>query len=306
LNGISTVIDAAALTSSDKAKLMALVQSSSDDDDAGAPAPDSYKNHSGGIVDILNDMKEKAEKELSELQKVEADAKHSFNMLKQSLEGQIAANTKDMEEQKSAKAAAEEQKATDEADLAVTTKDLANSKDELAKATQGCLTTASDHEATIASRNEELGVIADAKKILQETTAGAVEQSYSFVQTAMMTRVELKRGEITAIIKGLARSHHSAALAQLASRINVVMQYGGSSSDIFAKVKGLINDMIAKLEKEAEADAAEKAYCDEEMAKTEAKKSELEDEIEKLTTKIDQAASKSVGLKKMSRNFRRN
>merc|ERR1712137_1379848 len=116
----------------------ALVQSSSDDDDAGAPAPDSYKSHSGGIVDILNDMKEKAEGELSELRKVEGNAKHCFGMLKQSLEGQIEADTKDMEEQKAGKAAAEEQKATDAADLAVTTKDLANANAELAKATQGC------------------------------------------------------------------------------------------------------------------------------------------------------------------------
>jgi len=297
LSGISTVIDAAAFTVSDRSKLLALVQSSDEDDDAGAPDPAAYKSKSGGIVDILNDMKEKAEGELSELRKAEGNAKHSFGMLKQSLEGQIAADTKDMDDQKAGKAAAEEQKATDEADLAVTTKDLANAQSDLAKATQGCLTTAADHESTIAARAEELGVIATAKKILQETTAGAVEQSYSFVQISMSTRVDLKRGEITAIVKGLAKSHHSAALAQLASRINVVMQYGGSSSDVFAKVKGLINDMIAKLEKEAEEDAAEKAYCDEEMAKTETKKAELEGEIEKLTTKIEQDASKSTGLK---------
>merc|ERR1719443_177734 len=55
--------------------------------------------------------------------------------------------------------------------------------------------------------------------------------------------------------------------------------------------------MIAKLEKEAEEDAAEKAYCDEEMAKTEAKKQELDDEIAKLTSKIDQNAAKSAQLK---------
>jgi len=113
----------------------------------------------------------------------------------------------------------------------------------------------------------------------------------------MNSRMDLKRGEITSIVKGLAKSHHSAALAQLASRISVVMQYGGSSKDVFAKVKGLIQDMIAKLEKEAEADATEKAYCDEELAKTEAKKQELDAEIAKLTTKIDQDAAKSTGLK---------
>merc|ERR1719450_1247989 len=142
LSAMSTVIDAAAFSVSDKKKLLALVQSNSDDDDSepGAPEADAYKTHSGGIVDILNDMKEKAEGELSELRKEEGNAKHNFNMLKQSLEGQIGADTKDMEEEKSAKAAAEEQKATDEADLSVTSKDLANAQQKLAKATAGCLT----------------------------------------------------------------------------------------------------------------------------------------------------------------------
>merc|ERR1719468_489096 len=59
----------------------------------------------------------------------------------------------------------------------------------------------------------------------------------------------------------------------------------------------MIKDMIQKLEKEAEEDATEKAYCDEEMGKTEAKRGELMDDNAKLTAKIDQATSKSVALK---------
>merc|ERR1719486_155488 len=55
--------------------------------------------------------------------------------------------------------------------------------------------------------------------------------------------------------------------------------------------------MIAKLEAEAKAEATEKAYCDEEMSKTEAKKSELDAEMSKLTSKIDLAAAKSAELK---------
>lgn len=43
--------------------------------------------------------------------------------------------------------------------------------------------------------------------------------------------------------------------------------------------------------------ATEKAYCDEQMSKTEAKKSDLEDEEEKLVTKIDQATAKAADLK---------
>jgi chromosome segregation ATPase len=62
-------------------------------------------------------------------------------------------------------------------------------------------------------------------------------------------------------------------------------------------VKGLITEMISKLEAEAESSATEKAYCDDEMAKTELKKGELEEDVAKLSTKIDQAAAHSAELK---------
>jgi predicted nucleic acid-binding Zn-ribbon protein len=156
--------------------------------------------------------------------------------------------------------------------------------------------TASDHEATVAARKEELNVIHTAEKILKESTAGAESQTYSFLQ--LSSRADLANSEVITLVKKLARDHHSAALAQLASRIGVVMRYGSKNGDDpFAKVKGLISDMIAKLEKEAEAEATEKAYCDEQMAKTEAKKQDLDSTIAKLTSKIDQSAARSAALK---------
>merc|ERR1719395_333274 len=114
----------------------------------------------------------------------------------------------------------------------------------------------------------------------------------------LRTRADLANSEVVTLVKKLARDHHSAALAQLASRIAVVVRYGGKDgADPFAKVKGLISEMIVKLEKEAEAEATEKAYCDEQMAKTEAKKADLEDTIAKLTNKIDRNAARSASLK---------
>merc|ERR1719159_791115 len=91
---------------------------------------------------------------------------------------------------------------------------------------------------------------------------------------------------------------HSAALAQLAGRMNTAARLGSAAGeDPFAKVKGLISEMIEQLLKEAEEDAAHKGYCDKEMSETKAKKEELTDEIEALTTKIDSMSANSAKLK---------
>jgi len=162
------------------------------------------------------------------------------------------------------------------------------------------MTTAADHEATVAARNAELKVIATAEGILKDSTSGAVGQTYSFVQVGsqLKTRADLANSEVITLVKKLAHDHHSAALAQLASRIAVVVRYGGKDgADPFSKIKSLISDMITKLTKEAEGEATEKAYCDEQIAKTSAKKSELDATISKLTNKVDRAASRSASLK---------
>ena len=53
---------------------------------------------------------------MSDARKAEDTAKHNYAMMKQSLEDQIAADTKDINEQKANKANAEEEKATAEGD----------------------------------------------------------------------------------------------------------------------------------------------------------------------------------------------
>merc|ERR1719203_1651077 len=73
------------------------------------------------------------------------------------------------------------------------------------------------------------------------------------------------------------------------------MDAGGA--DQFQKIKGLIRDMIARLEGEAESDASKKAWCDKNLAETRQKKSDKTREIAKQTSRIDSWSSKSAQLK---------
>ena len=133
----------------------------------------------------------------------------------------MAADTKDMNDEKAVKASAEETTAAAEGDIANAVK---------------------------------------AKEALSSTTGGEGEKTYSFVQLAgstqvtskLHTRADLAGIEVVTLVKRLAKKEHSVALAQLACRISAVMRFGSSAGeDPFAKVRALISDMISKLEAEA-------------------------------------------------------
>jgi len=302
VQGLQALLDATSISTSDKKDLVAFVQNQNrqgDEDDMGelgAPDPAAYKSKSGGIVDVLTDMKEKADTELADLRKAEQTNQHNFDLLKLAITDAVNANQKELDENKASKAEGEETLAAAEGELAISNKALAEAQTSLDLIHEDCMQKASDHELTVQGRKEELAALAKAKKIIQQMTAGAVSQSYSFLQIS--TKTSSTGAEVVNLIKKLAREQHSAALAQLASRLSAVIRYGAQSGDDpFAKIKGLITDMIAKLMKEAEAEASEKAYCDEEMAKTKAKKEELEDDITKLTTKIDSDTASTERLK---------
>merc|ERR1712045_1008966 len=135
-------------------------------------------------------------------------------------------------------------------------------------------------------------------RVIKEATGGSALNQVSFLEVArssMSSGEDLANLEAVRLVRDLARREHSTALAQLASRMASVMRAGGA--DPFQKVKGLITDMIAKLEAEAGADATKKAYCDKELKETNAKKVEKTAEIDLLTTRLDRMSAKSAKLK---------
>merc|ERR1719265_1712591 len=64
-----------------------------------------------------------------------------------------------------------------------------------------------------------------------------------------------------------------------------------ASADPFVKVRGMIEDMIAKLLQEAAEEADQKAFCDEEIGKSKASQAEKEESLAKTQARIDKADS---------------
>jgi hypothetical protein len=301
----SAMVSAESISNMEGEKLTALIQSNQQDSDesTGAPAAAVYENQSGGILDVMNDLLEKSQAELDKARNTETSDIQNFEMLKQSLEDEIKFGEKEKGEAAKSKAASEEVEAGAQGDLDVTSKDLAEDIKELAGLHHNCMTRAQEYEDEVKSRGEELGALAKAKQIIKEAVGGAsmtqTEADASFLQISKLsTRQDLANFEVVRMVRQLAKKTSSAELAQLASRVASTVRFGGGSKeDIFAKVKGLITDMVEKLEAEAQADATEKAFCDKELAETNVKKDDKTAEIEKLTATIEQNTAKSGQLK---------
>merc|ERR1719399_422069 len=247
------MVQASVFSSADAKRLTALAQTSEEDDQApGAPAASVYESHSGGILDTLAGLLEKAESQLDEARAKETAAKNNFDMLKQSLTDEIKFADKDMAAAKKSLDESAETKAKAEGDLSATTKELNEDPKSLADLHHDCMTKAQDFEAETKSRGEELAAIAKAKQIIIEATSLS-QVSLLQVERARLTTGEgLSQYEAVRFFRDLAKKQNSPALAQLANRMYASMHSGG---DVFGKIKGLISDMIDKLENEASAEA---------------------------------------------------
>merc|ERR1740121_1581747 len=276
---LSVLVQAALIRSADAGKLSSFVQEmqQQEDGEAGAPAGSVYESHSGSILDTLQDLHEKAEAQLQELRHTETADTHNFEMLKQSIEDEIAYGQKELAEARKGIAESSQKKAQAEGDLAVTTREY--DQDVKTKATlhHDCMTKAENYEAETKSRGEELEALANAKKVIVEATSGALAQ-VSFLQLSRNTltsTADLAIFESVRFVRDLARKENSSALTLLAARMTSSMRGGGQ----FDKIKGLIRDMISKLEGEADADASRKSWCDRNLADANQQKSDKTDEI---------------------------
>merc|ERR1719460_3121238 len=295
---LKTILDAEWLDVSSKRKLKSFLQATAlakedSDDDLSFTQPQAkmvaYESSSGGIVKTIEEMQGKAEDTLSNLRKKEMQDAQNFNMLEAGLKDEISHGQDKLSTAKSSSAANKQAESDASAKLVETAKAKAADEEYAGTLKTECESKASEWEARQKSATEEMGAIEKAKEIL----VGGVK---AFVQ--MKTKTHTKkwnpddddeddktaatRDKVVAILKKLSHDQKSFALAQLSSM---------ATSDPFVKIRGLIEDMIAKLVKEAEEEATQKAFCDAEMGKSKKSQDEKTMTLEKLQSRIDGAST---------------
>merc|ERR1719316_447107 len=275
--GLKKVVEASWINSHQKQVLQSLLQTNTeegDEDLAFQPQGKvvAFESSSGGILDTIADMQSKAEESLSSTRKDEMEAAHAYAMVKQSLEDEIAVAKKQLSEATLTRSTTTEELHSAEASLSETKTTLEADEKYLEELKQSCAETAAIEKAK--------GILSEGVKV--------------FLQTASRTELQSEaneafdaRSQVVRLLKKLAASQKSYSLAQLASK---------ARSDPFGKIRGLIEEMIAKLVAEAAEEADQKSFCDEELSESKAKQADLSGKLDKTSARISKAEAGKAKL----------
>jgi len=255
-----------------------------------APEAAAYEFQSGGVVDMLENLKEKFEDELRDLEKEEMNAEHAYELMSVDLKASIKQADGEMNAKAKIKSEKEEAAAEAKGDLADTTAAQKEDSTYLSELGAQCTQKSADFESRQQLRAEELEAIQKAIEILSSGVAGRSEKyGVALVQgktkTAMALRATAVKGQtpgqrsVAAFLQGRAKQLQSRILAMVAQKVN---------DDPFAKVKKMIDGMITKLLAEANEEADHKGWCDTEMATNKNTRDKKTEELNTLYAQIDQ------------------
>jgi len=311
---LKKMVDASFVGLEDKSVLTALLQQSSDETDGSEEVSDdlqpneeadAYKEKSGGIIDTLQSMKEKAEVARNELQKQEMRAAGANDLFQQSVSQELASLKKQMDAAKKHMNKSAEQKATAEGGLELVQKDKASEEAFLADLQKDCMSKADEFQTEQKERAAEINVLKEARMILMK---GAFVQtgsdSPSFLQTRSHSRMAVRGKSMMTVatesqmlrerqmqaanfLSGLGENSNNWVLAQIANHLQ---------ADPFGKVKDMITEMVEKLLQEQAEEAEHKAWCDAEMAKTSKQVKSNTARVQETNVRIDEASSASSKL----------
>merc|ERR1719492_467896 len=240
-----------------------------------------YAPQSGEIVGMLKQMLETMQRELDDITAAEEKAIKDFEALIAAKEKELNANTGALETKIERVARIGLEIVEMKEDLDDTSKALIEDKKFLAELEKDCGTKEEEWNERCKIRAEELLAIGDTIKILNDDDALDLFKktlpSSSLLQM-QRTSAEVKQ-QALAVLKR-SKSDSRIGLIALALR--------STAQNVFDKVIGMIDEMVALLQEEQVQDDQKKQYCESELDKTEDKKKSLERKVDDLAKAQDE------------------
>jgi len=296
MSALEAMVSGSLISSADHEDLTAFLQSSQKQAPTAAP----YESKKGGVVEMLEDLQDKAKAELNSLRTKENESRNSYQLLRQSLEDEIKFAKEEVKKLKATQAEESSDKSSNVKDLKETTTNLADDSKELEELTLECRRKMEDYELESKDRAAELEALATAKKALIEKTGGAEAQAYSFLQLGRQSTANRYHGNrVVQMLRDIAHKTDSTAISLLARRAGDMIRedQAAAGADPFAKIKTMISKMVSSMEKSLTEDVDHAQQCKMDMKTAKEKLAAKGAEVNKYQTRIDRAVSKSASLK---------
>jgi len=253
-----------------------------------APKPKTYEFQSGGVIGMLEGLQDKFVDERVTLEKEEATKRHTYELLVQGLDAQLAQFAKDQDQKTQVKAKKLQAKAEAEGDLAEAKSEKATDEKYAKDLKMTCSKKATAFDERQKLRKEELEALSKAQDIISSgAVAGSAEKhlpsllqqksSLAFLRSWAQRPAELE--QVSRFLQERATELKSRVLSATAVR---------AQADPLSKVKGMIEQLITKMQEQAKEEATKKGWCDTELSSNKAIREEKTDAVESLQSDIDE------------------
>jgi len=286
-----------------------------------APSAGSYNAASGGIYGIMTQMLEEFKAQLSTAQKDEKKAAEDFAGLEEAKSEQIAVTKEKLDDMESGSSENLKALADAKEDLAMTRKQRTMDVKFLRNLQDQCNDLDKQWERRSATRAAEIEAVSETLAILTEDEArDLMAKSVTLLQKRMGTvaTAASRRYRAATFLRRAAqvpdfeaddllaawRGRHLATTSGVAGgpRAQLSTLVMSIQLDSFAKIKALMDKMVAELKNQQQEEVEFKAYCTKEFDKTEKAVYEKKQEKKDLEAKIEKL---DILMKKLAKDIKK-
>jgi len=264
-------------------------------------APHAYEYQSNDIIAVLENLKDQFLENKKELDEDEFETNSAFERKKLGLANEVKFANKDKVEKTATSDAKTEELADTNKDKSQEISEMDADNAFMKQLTDECQQKAEDWDQRSKTRSGELTALSKALEALETGAADQysankklvlAQKSTSFLQLrgtsngAMRVTATLKAGDLLA---NMARDLESPMLSIMSMKVKL-------GADHFVKVRGIIKDLIERLEKDAESEATQKGFCDKNMASATEKRDKANAAIEAAVSQISKLTTKQAEL----------